>query len=77
MIGGAAGGAVASQFGKVSGKTAATIEGTIAGVLIGDAIGRSMDEADKACIAQTLEQAPAHHAVAWSNPEAGTTASCR
>jgi surface antigen len=49
----------------------ATIGGTIADVLIGGVIGRSMDEADQACIAQTLEQAPAQHAVAWSNPDGG------
>jgi surface antigen len=71
VIGGAAGGAIGSQFGKGSNKTVATIGGTIAGVLIGGAIGRSMDEADQACLAQTLEQAPAQHAVAWSNPDGG------
>jgi surface antigen len=71
VIGGVAGGVVGSQVGKGSGKTVATIGGTIAGVLIGGAIGRSMDEADQACIAQTLEQAPAQHAVAWSNPVGG------
>ena len=71
VIGGAAGGAIGSQFGRGSDRTAATIGGTIVGVLIGGAIGRSMDEADQACIAQTLEQAPAQHAVAWSNPDGG------
>jgi surface antigen len=71
VIGGAAGGVIGSQFGKGSGKTVATIGGAIAGVLIGGAIGRSMDEADQACVAQTLEQAPARHAVAWSNPDGG------
>jgi surface antigen len=71
VIGGAAGGVIGSQFGKGSGKTAATIGGTIAGVLIGGAIGRSMDEADQACLAQTLEQAPPQHVVAWSNPDGG------
>jgi uncharacterized protein YcfJ len=69
VIGAVAGGVIGSQVGKGSGKTVATIGGTIAGVLIGGAIGRSMDEADQACIAQTLEQAPAQHAVAWSNPD--------
>ena len=71
VIGGAAGGVIGSQIGKGSGKTVATIGGAIAGVLIGGAIGRSMDQADQACIAQTLEQAPARHAVAWSNPDGG------
>jgi surface antigen len=71
VIGGAAGGAIGSQVGKGSGKTVATIGGTIIGVLIGGAIGRSMDGADHACLAQTLEQAPAQHAVMWSNPDGG------
>ena len=68
---------IGSQIGKRSERTAATLGGTIVGVLIGGAIGRSMDEADQACVAQTLEQAPARHAVAWSNPEGGTTTLCR
>ena len=71
VIGGAAGGAIGSQVGKGSKRTVATIGGTIAGVLIGGAIGRSMDQADQACLAQTLEQAPAQHAVAWRNPDGG------
>jgi surface antigen len=71
VIGGAAGGVIGSQIGKGSERTVATIGGTIVGVLIGGVIGRSMDEADQACIAQTLEQAPAQHAVAWSNPDGG------
>ena len=71
VIGGAAGGAIGSQIGKGSGRTVATIGGTIAGVLIGGAIGRSMDQADQACIAQTLEHASAQHVVAWSNPDGG------
>ena len=40
-------------------------------MLIGGAIGRSMDEADQACVAQTLEQASARQTVAWSNPAGG------
>ena len=30
-----------------------------------------MDQADQACIAQNLEQAPAQYSVAWSNPDSG------
>jgi surface antigen len=71
VIGGVAGGAIGAQMGKGSERTVATIGGTIAGVLIGGAIGRSMDQADQACIAQTLEQAPSRHAVAWHNPDGG------
>ena len=61
MIGG---GVIGSQLGKSWVRTLATV----AGVPIGDAIGRSMDKADRACAAQTLEQASAQHAVSWSKP---------
>jgi surface antigen len=71
VIGGVAGGVIGSQVGKGSDRTVATIGGAIAGVLIGGVIGRSMDRADHACVAQTLEQAPARHSVAWSNPDGG------
>ena len=71
------GAVIGSQFGKGSERTVATIGGTIVGVLIGGATGRSMDETDQACIAQTLEQALAQQAVAWSNPVAGTTRTTR
>jgi len=63
---------VGSQVGKGSHRTAVTIGGTIVGVLIGGAIGRSMDEADHACVAHTLEQAPPGRAVSWSDPDGGS-----
>jgi surface antigen len=68
ILGGVAGGVVGSQVGEGSTRTAVTIGGTIVGVLIGGAIGRSMDEADQACVAYTLEQAPPGHAVTWNDP---------
>jgi surface antigen len=71
ILGGVAGGVVGSEVGKGSNRTAVTIGGTIVGVLIGGAIGRSMDEADHACVAHTLEQAPPGHAVTWSDPDGG------
>jgi surface antigen len=69
ILGGVTGGVIGSQVGKGSDRTAVTIGGTIVGVLIGGAIGRSMDEADHACVAHTLEQAPPGHAVTWSDPD--------
>jgi surface antigen len=71
VLGGVAGGVIGSQVGKGSDRTVATIGGAIVGVLIGGVIGRSMDRADHACVAQTLERAPARHAVTWSNPDGG------
>jgi surface antigen len=71
ILGGVTGGVVGSQVGKGSTKTAVTIGGTIVGVLIGGAIGRSMDQADQACVAHTLEQAAPGHAVTWDGPDGG------
>jgi surface antigen len=68
ILGGVTGGVVGSQVGRGSTRTAVTIGGTIVGVLIGGAIGRSMDQADHACVAHTLEQAPPRHPVTWSDP---------
>jgi surface antigen len=69
ILGGVTGGVIGSRVGEGSNKTAVTIGGTIFGVLIGGAIGRSMDEADHACVAHTLEQAPPGHPVTWSDPD--------
>ncbi|HEX6142430.1 MAG TPA: glycine zipper 2TM domain-containing protein [Geminicoccaceae bacterium] len=69
ILGGVAGGAIGSQIGRGDGRTVATIGGAIAGVLIGGTIGRRMDEADHACVAHALVQAPTRHAVAWRGPE--------
>jgi surface antigen len=71
ILGGVTGGVVGSQVGKGSTRTAVTIGGTIVGVLIGGAIGRGMDEADQACVAHTLEQAPPGQAVTWNDPDGG------
>lgn len=62
---GALGGAAGAQFGKGDGRTAATIAGTLLGMYM----GRALDEADRYCTGQALEQAPDSRAVAWRNPD--------
>lgn len=71
--GAAAGGLVGSQFGKGSGNTVATIVGVLGGALGGGYIGRSMDPADRACVGESLDHAPANRPVAWKNPSSGSS----
>lgn len=71
--GAAVGGLVGSQLGKSSGNTAATVIGVLGGALAGGYIGRSMDPADKGCVTQSLEHAPANQPVAWQNANSGSS----
>jgi surface antigen len=70
VLGGVVGGVAGAQIGRGDGKTAATIAGTLLGVLVGSHIGRSMDQADRYCTAQVLEQASDRQSIVWHNPEA-------
>jgi surface antigen len=71
--GAAVGGLVGSQIGKSSGNTAATVIGVLGGALAGGYVGRSMDPADKGCVTQSLDHAPANQPVAWQNPNSGSS----
>lgn len=71
LLGGAAGGVLGNQVGQGRGNTAATVGGAVIGLLLGGAIGRSMDEADQACVGQTLEYAPEDRTVIWEDPDGG------
>ena len=71
-IGGVAGGVIGSKLGKGDGKTLATIGGTLVGIFVGQAIGRQLDEADRSCMEQTLEQAPNNRSIRWRNPDEST-----
>ena len=70
ILGGVVGGVAGAQIGRGDGKTAAAIAGTLLGVLVGSHIGRSMDQADRYCTAQVLEQAADRQPIVWRNPEA-------
>lgn len=72
LLGGVVGGVAGAQVGRGDGKTAATIAGTLLGVLVGSHIGRTMDQADRYCTAQVLEQAVDRQSIVWRNPEAQT-----
>ncbi len=72
LLGGAAGGLIGSRFGKGDGKLAAVAGGALLGLLIGGSIGRSMDQADRSCLEQSLEHAQDGQRITWSNPDSGT-----
>ncbi len=71
LVGGAAGGLAGSQIGSGKGQLAAVAAGTLLGFLVGNSIGRSMDEADQACLSQSLEHAEDGQRIAWNNPDSG------
>jgi surface antigen len=71
VLGGVIGGAAGSQIGHGDGRTLATITGTVIGILVGQSIGRHMDEIDQNCTGQTLEYAPDHVPVSWTDPDTG------
>ena len=73
---GAVGGAVAgSQIGSGKGTVAAVAIGTLLGAFLGSEIGKSLDNADKAAMAQTtqhtLETQPVGTTSTWHNPDSG------
>lgn len=72
VLGGVVGGVVGSRVGKGDGKTIATIAGTVLGIFVGSRMGRSMDDADRFCTGQALEQASDHQRVVWRNPDRDT-----
>ncbi len=71
LLGGAAGGLAGAQIGSGKGQLAAVAAGTLLGFLVGNNIGRSMDEADQACLTQTLEHAENGQEIVWNNPDSG------
>lgn len=71
LLGAVAGGLIGSQVGDGVG----TMVGAAAGAVIGSAIGKSLDDKDKALLAQTsqnaLEKTPTGHKNEWRNPDSG------
>jgi surface antigen len=75
---GAVGGALAgSTVGSGKGTVAAVAVGTLLGAIIGSEIGKSLDNADKAAMAQTtqrtLESTPVGVTTTWNNPDSGNS----
>jgi surface antigen len=71
LLGAAAGGLIGSQIGNGRGQLAAVAAGTVLGFLAGNNIGRSMDQADRACLTQSLEHAEDGQEIVWNNPDSG------
>jgi surface antigen len=67
-VGGVVGGAIGSTIGQGDGRTVAIIVGSILGAAVGASVGRDMDEADRACLGQSLELARRGQRVAWEDP---------
>jgi surface antigen len=72
VLGGAAGAAVGSRSSDDH-RVVATILGAAAGALIGAAIGRELDDADRGCLAHSLEVGEVGRRVTWMNPRTGVT----
>ena len=75
---GAVGGAIAgSNIGRGKGKVAAVAAGTLLGALFGSEIGKSLDNADKAAMAQTtynaLQNQQSGTTSTWKNPDSGNS----
>ena len=68
-IGAAAGAAIGSTIGDGDERRAAIAAGAVIGTTVGGAIGRTMDEADQACVGQTLEYAEDGQVIEWTSPE--------
>lgn len=72
------GGVLGSQIGGGKGKLWATGAGAVLGALVGSEIGRSLDEADRAAIANANSRAntaPLGQAITWNNPNNGNSGS--
>lgn len=75
VLGGIAGGLLGSQVGGGKGRLVAVGAGALLGALVGSEIGKSLDNADRAAMAQTtqtsLETAPSGTTSSWRNPDSG------
>ncbi|WP_420403589.1 RT0821/Lpp0805 family surface protein [Nisaea sp.] len=77
LIGAVGGAVVGSNIGGGSGNVAAIAAGTLLGAILGSEIGKSLDNADKAAMAQStqrsLESNPVGVSTSWSNPDSGNS----
>lgn len=67
ILGGAVGGAAGSQIGDGNGRLVAVAGGTLLGFLIGGEVGRTLDQADRLCVDQVLEDAPDGRSIVWTD----------
>ncbi|MEX2455277.1 MAG: RT0821/Lpp0805 family surface protein [Rhodospirillaceae bacterium] len=77
LVGGAAGGLLGSQFGSGTGQLVGTALGAVAGAWLGNEVGRSLDNADKAEMQRTsqnaLETSRSGTTSTWTNPDTGNS----
>jgi len=71
VVGGAVGGAVGAKVGSKEDRPIAILVGAVIGSVVGARIGRSIEEADRACIGQSLELVKDGQRVTWRNPKTG------
>lgn len=75
LLGAVGGGLAGSQIGGGRGTLVAVGVGTLLGALVGGEIGKSLDNADRAAMAQTttraLEATPSGQTSSWRNPDSG------
>ncbi len=67
VVGGLIGGAIGNRVGGSDNREVATVLGVVVGGVLGNRIGHSMDNNDRHCTGQTLEQAPDHQTVRWAD----------
>jgi surface antigen len=75
LLGAVGGGLAGSQIGGGRGTLVAVGVGTLLGALVGGEVGKSLDNADRAAMAQTthrtLETVPSGQTTSWRNPDTG------
>jgi surface antigen len=65
------GGVVGVRAGDDNNRPIAILLGSVVGAVIGANIGKSVEDADKACMAHSLELANDNRPVSWNNPNTG------
>lgn len=71
VVGGVVGGAVGARVSDRDTRPIAILVGTAIGAIVGAQIARKIEDADRACIAHSLELARDHRSVGWTNPNTG------
>jgi surface antigen len=75
LLGAVGGGLAGSQIGGGRGTLVAVGVGSLLGAFVGSELGKSLDNADRAVMAQTttrtLETAPTGQTSSWRNPDSG------
>ncbi len=75
LLGAGLGALAGSQIGSGKGQLVAVALGALGGAFLGSEIGKSLDNADRAALGQStqnaLESGPSGQAVSWRNPDSG------